>query len=85
MEEKNEPVTKKKGKGTTIVIILLVIIVLGLVCYICYDKGILFSNRKKNTSSINEKNKQNKSEDESITFSDSELEKYVNYISPMTI
>ena len=86
MEEKNELVTKKKGKGTTIIIILLVIIVLGLVCYICYDKGILFSNKKETTSSTKEKNnKQKEIEDESVTFSDSELEKYVNYISPMTI
>ncbi len=88
MEEQNGVVTKKKRNVTTIVIILLIAVILGLVCYICYDKGVIFSNKKETTSSTNEKeknNKQNEIEDESITFSDSELEKYVNYISPISI
>lgn len=88
MEEKNELVTKKKGSGTTIVIVLLIIAVLGLACYICYDKGIIFNNKETTSSSTNEKSKKNnqsKTEEESITFSDSELEKYVNYIVPVSI
>ena len=88
MEEQNEFRTKKKGNGTTIVIVLLVVAVLGLACYICYDKGILFSNKETTTSGTDKKennNNQIKPEDESVTFSDSELEKYVNYISPASI
>ena len=88
MEEQNEFRTKKKGNGTTIVIVLLVVAILGLACYICYDKGILFSNKETTTSGTDKKennNNQIKPEDESVTFSDSELEKYVNYISPASI
>lgn len=88
MEEQNEFRTKKKGNGTTIVIVLLVVAILGLACYICYDKGILFSNKEITTSGTDKKennNNQIKPEDESVTFSDSELEKYVNYISPASI
>lgn len=88
MEEQNEFRTKKKGNGTTIVIVLLVVAILGLACYICYDKGILFSNKETTTSGTDKKennNSQIKPEDESVTFSDSELEKYVNYISPASI
>ena len=88
MEEQNEFRTKKKGNGTTIVIVLLVVAILGLSCYICYDKGILFSNKETTTSGTDKKennNNQIKPEDESVTFSDSELEKYVNYISPASI
>lgn len=77
---------EKKSNGTTIVIALLSVVILGLVCYICYDKGIIFAN-KKTTSNSSEKleNSQNKKEEESVTFSEFELEKYVNYISPLSI
>lgn len=88
MEEQNEFRTKKKENGTTIVIVLLVVAVLGLACYICYDKGILFNNKETTTSGIDKKennNNQNKTGDKSVTFSDSELEKYVNYISPASV
>ena len=88
MEEQNEFRTKKKGNGTTIVIVLLVVAILGLACYICYDKGILFSNKETTTSGTDKTENNNnkiKPEDESVTFSDSELEKYVNYISPASI
>ena len=87
MDYSNGIETKKKGNGITILIILLVIIILGLSCYICYDKGIIFNKKAKETSSPNttEKKKEEKQEEpkeESVTFSESELEKYVNYISP---
>lgn len=38
--------TEKKGKNT-IIIVLLGLIILGLVGYICYDKGIIFSSNDK--------------------------------------
>ncbi len=89
MDYSNGIETKKKGNGITILIILLVIIILGLSCYICYDKGIIFNKKAKETSSPNttEKKKEEKQEEpkeESVTFSESELEKYVNYISPFS-
>lgn len=73
----------KKGKGTVVIIVLLIAVILGLVCYICYDKGIIFK-AKETTTNTNEKSK-NKTEEEKVTFTDSELEKYVNYISPVSI
>ena len=72
---------KKKGKGPVITIILLVIIILGLVCYICYDKGMIFSKKAEKETKTEEKTPKKEIE-ENVTFSDSELEKYVNYISP---
>lgn len=90
MENQNEILTEKKRNGTTILIILLIVLVLGLICYICYDKGIIF-NSKETTLDTTEKAEDNtqdttkNDEDEKIVFSDSELEKYVNYISPASI
>ena len=37
----------KKNKGTIIIIVLLSIIILGLIGYICYDKGIILNNKSK--------------------------------------
>ena len=75
---------KRNGKGMVIVIILLIIMILCLAFYICYDKGIIFK-EKDVTTSNNDKNTETKKEDEKVTFSDSDLEKYVNYISPVSI
>ena len=55
--------------------------ILGLVCYICYDKGIIFSKKSEKETKTEEKIT-TKEKEENVTFSDSELEKYVNYISP---
>ena len=88
MENQNELVTDKKGKGLIVLIVLLIVIILALICYICYDKGILFKNKETSSSNTSEKEKnntKNQNEDESVTFSDSELEKYVNYILPVSI
>ena len=52
MEEIQE---KKKGKGPVITIILLVIMILGLVCYICYDKGMIFSKKAEKETKTDEK------------------------------
>lgn len=85
MENKiKENKKEKKENGSTIVIILLIIVILGLVCYLCYDKGIILSD-KKETSESEKNNKNNKSEEENIEFSQNELEKYVNYILPSGI
>ena len=87
MVEQNDLVTKNKGKGVTIVIILLILVILSLICYICYDKGIIFGKRDPDlvTCVVPGNDEQNKNEDESVAFSDSELEKYVNYITPLNL
>lgn len=59
--------------------------ILGLIFYICYDKGIFFENKEKDTESISITDKNNNTNDEKVVFSDSKLEKYVNYISPSSI
>lgn len=41
MEEK-----KKSRKGLVVIIVLLILVILGLVGYICYDKGIIFKQDK---------------------------------------
>lgn len=84
MKNQKEVVQKNKGKGFVLIIVFLVIIILGLICYICYDKGIFFENKEKSVPSTSSADKKN-TNDESIIFSDSELEKYVNYISPQSI
>lgn len=88
MRNQNDIKTNKKGNRAIIIISSLVIVILGLVCYICYDKGVIFSSKKDSSIEATEKEKndqQNKTKDENITFSDNELEKYVNYISPVSI
>lgn len=93
MENENNNITKKKGKDLVIIISVLVIVILSLICYICYDKGIIFNSNKTSTTKTTEKEKNDspnkneekeEEEEENITFSDSELETYVNYISPVS-
>lgn len=93
MENENNNITKKRGKDLVIIISVLVIVILSLICYICYDKGIIFNSNKTSTTKTTEKEKNDslnkneekeKEEEENITFSDSELETYVNYISPVS-
>ena len=45
---------KRKGKGLVVLVILLVVVILGLVGYICYDKGIILS-KKSQVENKNEK------------------------------
>ncbi len=63
---KNEqPVKEPKKKcngGLIVVIVILVIAILGLVGYICYDKGIIF-NKKESTENKNTKDDSTKKKD----------------------
>ncbi len=79
MEEK-----KKNSVGFIILAIILLLACIGMGAFIFINKDKLIT---KENSSANEqkKNKNQKDEEESVTFSDSELEKYVNYISPISI
>lgn len=76
----------KNSGGLIIVIILLVIALLGLSVYVAYDKGFIFDNQSGIEEKETEKQDEQKdTEKVNVTFSDSELETYVNYISPMSI
>ena len=51
-EEKSK---KNKGKGLIVALVIAIVIILGLVGYICYDKGIiLYKNKNKETTNIEE-------------------------------
>lgn len=75
MEEK-----KKSNVGLIILVVILLLSCVGMGAFIFINKDKLTT---KENSSVNEQMKnKNQKEEESVTFSDSELEKYVNYISP---
>ena len=72
METENENKIGKKG-GVIILVAVLILIITGLIGYICYDKGIIFSkvdseNKQSNVTS----NKNNKKEEDSNTTTDNE-------------
>ncbi len=54
----------KKNKSMIIIIVILVLIILGLVLYICYDKGVIFQNTEKeakqSSAKLNKKEKDDK-------------------------
>ena len=73
---------KKSNIGLIILVVILLLVCVGMGTYMFINKDKLTT---KETSSANEqtKNKDQKEVEESVTFSDSELEKYVNYINPV--
>ena len=79
MEEK-----KKSNVGLIILVVILLLACAGMGTFIFVNKDKLTT---KENSSVKEqmKNNNQKEAEESVTFSDSELEKYVNYISPASI
>ena len=77
MEEK-----KKSNVGLIVLVVILLLACIGMGAFIFINKDKLIS-KESNSSTEQTKNKDQK-EEESVTFSDSELEKYVNYISPVT-
>ena len=76
---------ENKNKSLIIIVILLVVAVLGLVCYICYDKGVFGKKDSANNNAENTSEVTPTTGNESVTFSDSELQKYVNYILPTNL
>ena len=71
-------------KKNTMMVNTLLAVVLGLVCYICYDKGILFNNQPTESNNEITENGQSTPKEDPVTFTNSQLEKYVNYISPIS-
>ena len=60
---------KKSGRGLIISLIISIIIILGLVAYICYDKEIIFSDKKetKESTTIKKSTKDEKKESKEET------------------
>ncbi len=77
-----EDVKGKKTGASTIIIIVLVLIILGLGCFIFLNKDSIFASKgnEKESKEVIDNEKE-----ESVSFSDSELAKYVEYISPVSI
>lgn len=67
--EKEKIKEKKSGKGLIVALIISIIIILGLVAYICYDKEIIFSDKKETKESTTIKKS---TKDETTTSSDEE-------------
>ena len=84
ISNKKRVVVYKQSNQSGIIIGFLLAVVLGLICYICYDKGILFNNQPTENNNEITENGQTTQKEESVTFTDSQLEKYVNYISPVS-
>lgn len=72
---------KKKGNKLIFPFILVLLLLLGAVGFILYDKGIILNDKKEEVK----EEKKEEAKEESVTFSDSELVKYVNYINPASI
>ena len=83
MENKEENMTQsnngKKVNTSLIAIILLLIVILILGGFILINKDKLFGEKDENTPEVVE------TEEEQITISEEELQKYVDYISPVSI
>ena len=77
MEEK-----KKSNAGLIIFVVILLLACVGMGTFIFINKDKLLT---KDNNSINDNQNNNKTKEESVNFSNSELEKYINYINPLTI
>ena len=79
MENKEElqEVKKKGGKGLIVLVILLLLICCGLGAVIFMNKDKLFEKEKEVVEKEDVKEKE-----ESVSFSDDELDEYVGYINP---
>ena len=84
-------VEKKKNNTKDIIIIFLVALVFGFAGYFVTDK--LMNQKPKNNEQTTKEEKEKSSKkdskkeekEENVTFSDNDLEKYVNYITPVSI
>lgn len=77
LEEKVE-IKKKGNKGLVVLVILLLLICCGLGAFIFMNKDKIFAEQEKE---IKEEKVEEKETETKVTFSDAELDKYVNYIS----
>ena len=82
-EENMEQWNDVKSKNNTPIIIILVLIIIGLGVFIFLNKDKLFEKVESNQNNVEEINNKDEKE-ESITFSNNELQKYVDYINPIS-
>lgn len=60
---------EKKNKGLIAIVIVLILVIIGLIVYICYDKGIV-KNSKKEEITEKSKKETNKSKDKVVKEKD---------------
>lgn len=72
---------KKKNVALIMIIILLILIILGLVGYICYDKGIIFKKKEEVKNTQVEKKKEEKEVEITDTTLINELNKKIYFIN----
>lgn len=60
----------KKGNGLIVFIVFLLLIIIGLSCYICYDKGIIFSKKTTNEQTNNTNNQEENTNNQQTTTED---------------
>ena len=82
-EENMEQWNDVKSKNNTPIIIILILIIIGLGVFIFLNKDKLFEKVESNQNNVEEINNKDEKE-ESITFSNSDLQKYVDYINPIS-
>jgi len=75
----------KEKKSNTIIIILLVIIIVILGGLVFIKRDVIFNKEESKNKTEQKEEKKNTVEEETVTFTDSELEKYVNYIQQVNI
>lgn len=75
-------VKNNSGKATTAIIVFLLLVILAFGGFIFIKKDVLFS--KDATKEDKKTADETTLEDENVTFTESELEKYVNYIKPVS-
>ena len=76
---------KKKNSTKDIIIIFLVAALFGFAGFFVTDKLMNQKPKKNEGGTTEEKEKKKEEKEESITFSDSELQEYVNNLTPVSI
>ena len=84
MVQWNDIKDNNNGKATTAIIILLLVIVIALGGFVFMKKDVLF-NTKADNKEVEKNTTKEVEKEEKVTFSESELEKYVNHINPVSI
>ena len=83
VKETKEVSPKKKGNGGLVVVIVILLLICGgLGAFVFVNKDKLF---EKDAKTEEKEQKETKKEEKNVTFADSELEEYVNYIGSVSI
>ena len=85
MVQWNDIKDNNNGKATTAIIILLLVVIVALGGFVFMKKDVLFNTKADNKEVEKNTTKEVEKEEEKVTFSESELEKYVYQINPVSI